>query len=134
MSSSPEDNLKFNLSWSFNVDSKFRYLVRFHFCEIAPGIDKSNQRVFSVFLNNMTAEPKADVVGWSGGNGMALHRDFIVDVANDNNIFLILHPNEVSPVYFDDIINGLEIFKINNSDGNLAGPYPLESTGDSTTT
>ncbi|CAF2051056.1 BnaA09g46530D [Brassica napus] len=125
-SSLAEENLKFNLSWSFTVDSRFHYLIRLHFCEVAPGVDKSNQRVFSIFLNSATAEPKADIVEWSGGQGLALHRDYIVDVASYNRISVDLHPNEDS-LYYDAILNGLEIFKLNTSDGNLAGPNPLPS-------
>lgn len=34
-----------------------------------------------------------------------------------------LHPNEKEhPEYYDSILNGVEIFKINGSDDNLAGP------------
>ncbi|KAF3564612.1 hypothetical protein DY000_02017991 [Brassica cretica] len=37
-----------------------------------------------------------------------------------------LQPNEKEhPEYYDSILNGVEIFKINGSDGNLAGPNPI---------
>ncbi|KAJ4875142.1 putative receptor-like protein kinase [Raphanus sativus] len=37
-------------------------------------------------------------------------------------MWLAIHPNEKEkPEYYDSILNGVEIFKINASDGNLAG-------------
>ncbi|KAL7232179.1 hypothetical protein ACSBR2_010241 [Camellia fascicularis] len=36
-----------------------------------------------------------------------------------------MHPNlDSKPMYADAILNGLEIFKLNQSDGSLAGPNP----------
>ena len=42
------------------MDSGFYYLVRLHFCEIVPGVNGANERVFNVFLNNQTADEEAD--------------------------------------------------------------------------
>ncbi|KAI3473050.1 hypothetical protein Pfo_030019 [Paulownia fortunei] len=95
-------NQNFNLTWVFNIDSGFSYLVRLHFCEITDVIYKPNQRVFSIFLNNQTAEQEADVIAWAGSNGIPVHRDY----------------------FYDAILNGVEIFKINDTTGNLAGPNP----------
>jgi hypothetical protein len=44
----------FNLTWQFKVDPKFMYLVRLHFCDYSNS--KLNQLVFSIFINNQTAE------------------------------------------------------------------------------
>ncbi|PIN14431.1 Serine/threonine protein kinase [Handroanthus impetiginosus] len=121
-------NQNFNLTWVFNIDTGFSYLVRLHFCEITDVINKVNQRVFTIFLNNQTAEQQADVIAWAGGNGTPFHKDYIVFVPNgppQQELWLELHPYILSaPQYYDAILNGVEIFKINDTTGNLAGPNP----------
>ncbi|KAF8394808.1 hypothetical protein HHK36_018744 [Tetracentron sinense] len=124
-------NLNYNLTWSFLVDPGFFYLVRLHFCEIEPAITHINQRVFEIFINNQTATDEADVVSWTGqkGNGIAVYKDYVVLVPKGDgqqDLWLALHPNTASkPRYYDAILNGLEIFKINDTTGNLAGPNPI---------
>ncbi|XP_010529939.1 PREDICTED: receptor-like protein kinase FERONIA [Tarenaya hassleriana] len=122
-------NVNYNLTWIFSIDSGFNYLVRLHFCEVSPNITKINQRVFTIFLNNQTADPEADVAGWTNGNGIAYHRDYVVTPPSGNgqqDLWLALHPNTINkPEYYDAILNGVEIFKINDTNGNLAGPNPI---------
>ncbi|KAL1543639.1 receptor-like protein kinase FERONIA [Salvia divinorum] len=124
-------NRNFNLTWYFAVDSGFSYLVRLHFCEISGEIYKTNQIVFSIFLNNRTAAAAADVIAWAGGNGVPIHRDFVVFVATgqpQQYLWLDLHPYTASnPQFYDAVLNGLEIFKINDSRGNLGGPNPTRT-------
>ncbi|XWS75681.1 hypothetical protein CRYUN_Cryun01aG0112200 [Craigia yunnanensis] len=116
-------NLHYNLTWIFPVDVQFYYLVRLHFCE-NPNITKANQRVFSIFINNQTAERQLDVFKWTGGSGIPMYEDYVV-LATKKQLWLDLHPNMRStPTYADAILNGIEIFKLNNSQGILAGPNP----------
>ncbi|OVA13696.1 Protein kinase domain [Macleaya cordata] len=125
-------NKNFNLTWDFLVDPGFFYLVRLHFCEIQLNISKINQRVFQIYLNNQTAFDAADVIAWAGGNGnngIPVYKDFVVLIPRGNgqqDLWLELHPNIASkPNYYDAILNGLEIFKVNDTTGNLAGPNPI---------
>ncbi|CAK9153787.1 unnamed protein product [Ilex paraguariensis] len=122
-------NENYNLSWTFLVDSGFSYLVRLHFCEVAENITRINQRVFEIFLNNQTAETEADVIAWAQHNGVPVHKDYVVLVPTgppQQDLGLALHPNIASKSnYYDAILNGVEIFKVNNSNGNLAGPNPV---------
>ncbi|KAF2306625.1 hypothetical protein GH714_019881 [Hevea brasiliensis] len=126
-------NLNYNLTWIFSIDSGFSYLVRLHFCEIASNITKINQRVFSIFLNNQTAEDQADVVAWANDhNGVPVHKDYVVLVPGGSpqqDLWLALRPNTDSVLksqFYDAILNGVEIFKISTpGDGNLAGPNPI---------
>jgi hypothetical protein len=90
-----------------------------------------NQRVFYIFINNQTAEEGADVIQWSGGNGIPVYREYVVLVPSGNkakqDLWLALHPDlDISPrpVFASAILNGVEIFKLNRSDGTLAGLNP----------
>ncbi|KAF2286588.1 hypothetical protein GH714_040642 [Hevea brasiliensis] len=123
----PYVNLNYNLTWFFPVDSGFNYLVRLHFCENEVDITGENQRVFSIFINNMTAETEADVMVWSGGSDIPVYRDYVVWVPegrqSKQDLWLALHPSLNSkPRYADAILSGLEILKLNKLDGSLAGP------------
>ncbi|KAM7258747.1 hypothetical protein ACFE04_014488 [Oxalis oulophora] len=122
-------NLNFNLTWIFQVDANFTYLVRFHFCEFR--MTKTNQRVFDIFVNNQTAQPGADVVGWGGSADVAVYKDYaiyVTDQPGDDQLFVALHPsNGTKPEYYDALLNGLEVFKLNDKSLNLAGPNPVPS-------
>ncbi|KAF5480163.1 hypothetical protein F2P56_000929 [Juglans regia] len=122
-------NLNSNLTWNFTVDAGFNYLFRLHFCETIPEIVNKNYRVFEIFIDNQTAETDADVIVWSGSNGIPVYKDYIVSTPNGNqrklDLLLALHPNVlVKPQLEDVLLNGVEIFKLNRSDGSVAGLNP----------
>ncbi|KAG2718455.1 hypothetical protein I3760_03G221200 [Carya illinoinensis] len=122
-------NLQYNLTWIFPVDAGFFYLVRLHFCETEIEFTHVNQRVFSIFIYNQTAENQEDVIAQSGGSEIPVHKDYVVLVPKKTqakqDLWLALHPYRSrgkfsGPQYEDAILNGVEIFKLNQSDGNLA--------------
>lgn len=124
-------NLNYNLTWIFQIDTNFTYVVRFHFCEFQ--LTKINQRVFDIYVNNKTAQGGADVIGWTGSEGVPLYKDYAVYAAEhqggDDELWVALHPTvSMKPEYYDAILNGLEIFKLNDASGNLAGPNPVPSS------
>ncbi|KAI3993693.1 hypothetical protein MKX01_002706 [Papaver californicum] len=131
MGSNPEVNKNYNLTWVFSIDPGFFYLVRLHFCEIESVITKVNERVFQIFLNNQTAHDRADIIVWTGhtGNGIAVYKDYVVNVPKgegQQDLWLGLHPNTAAKsIYYDAILNGLELFKLSDPNGNLAGTNPL---------
>ncbi|XVE91658.1 hypothetical protein REPUB_Repub01dG0029200 [Reevesia pubescens] len=126
----PEINKNYNLSWFFPIDSGFMYLVRLHFCKVDGKITKINQRVFDIFINNQIVERGLDIIALRQRDGIPLYRDYTLLIPKLNflgkqDLWLELHPNlQTKPQYYDAILNGVEIFKLSNNDGNLAGLNP----------
>ncbi|KAJ4704210.1 Receptor-like protein kinase [Melia azedarach] len=129
MGPNPKINENSNLSWIFSVDSGFSYLVRLHFCEVFSIITKINQRTFNIYLFNQTAQIGADVLAWTNSNGVPTYQDYGVLVPGNGpqrDLQLDLHPDVATkPQYYDAILNGIEIFKVSDANGNLAGPNPI---------
>nr|GLL39149.1 receptor-like protein kinase FERONIA [Ipomoea trifida] len=122
---------KNGLFWLFPVDAGFFYLFRFYFCEFALEIKAVNQRVFSIEINNEMVEDEVDVIDQSGGPEVPIMKDYVVFVPDPDgrrskqNVSLSLRPSmKEKPEYFNAILNGLEIFKLNDSAGSLAVPNP----------
>lgn len=129
MGPDPKLNQNYNLTWVFQVDANFTYLVRLHFCEFQ--MSKINQRVFDIYINNQTAMAAADVIGWTGSKAVPTYKDYSVyvnDVPGDEELWVALHPSvQLKPEFYDSLLNGLEIFKISDANKNLAGPNPTPS-------
>ena len=122
-----EGKKRYILTWKLPVDPGFKYFVRLHFSAFHSQTEKSGHREFHIYINNETAEARADVIAWSGGTGFPIYRDYVVSVQKGNaHLFVALLPNSDSKTrYSEAILSGLEIFKMNKSDGNFAGPGPL---------
>ncbi|KAJ4707266.1 Receptor-like protein kinase [Melia azedarach] len=123
-------NENYDLTWEFEVDSGFTYFVRLHFCEFQIEITEVGDRVFEIYIANQIADIQADIIAWSGGNGVPMYKDYAVMIGQKGNkkkqnLSIALHPamREWRTKYSDAILNGLEIFKVDNN-GNLAGHNP----------
>ncbi|GAA0165350.1 hypothetical protein LIER_20780 [Lithospermum erythrorhizon] len=129
MGPDPNINKQFNLTWIFEAEPSFAYIVRFHWCDFVA--DKINQRVFNIYINNHTAQDVADVYAWTNGKGVPMKKDYMIfvnDKNGNNELRIELQPSISSnPQWFDSLLNGLEIFKISDSKRNLAGPNPSKS-------
>ncbi|GFZ19212.1 hercules receptor kinase 2 [Actinidia rufa] len=122
-------NNQYNLTWGLAVDSGFTYMVRLHFCEIEGAITKGGDREFLIYITNQIAETQADVIVWSGGNGVPVYKDYAVIVPQGTekkqNLSVALHPaSKTRTLYSDAILNGIEVFKLSDHYGNLARPNP----------
>ncbi|KAG7552212.1 Protein kinase domain [Arabidopsis thaliana x Arabidopsis arenosa] len=126
-------NMKSNLTWMFQVDTNFTYIMRLHFCEFQ--LSKINQKVFNIFINNRTAQGDTnpgDILAWSGGKGVPTYKDYAIYVdantgGGGEEISLQMTPSTFGqPEYYDAQLNGLEIFKMDTMK-NLAGPNPKPS-------
>ena len=127
MGSDQNVNMGYNLTWIFQVDPNSMYLARLHFCDYY--YSRVNEIVFNIFLNNQTAQAQADVIGWTGGKGVPTYKDYVIyvqDGEGDEQLWLALHPApDTKPQFYDALLNGVEIFKLN--DTNLSGPNPQPS-------
>ncbi|KAK9199460.1 hypothetical protein WN944_014651 [Citrus x changshan-huyou] len=98
-------------------------------------VTEDGDRVFQIFIANLTAEVQADVIAWTGANGVTVYRDYAVMIGSKpneenikQNLSIQLHPApRWRTKYSDAILNGLEIFKVDNT-GNLGGPNPEPRT------
>jgi hypothetical protein len=126
MDLNPTVNLNSNLTGIFKVDGGIIYLFKLHFCETQEEVVETNQRVFYIFINNQTAEVGDDVIEWSGGTEIPVYREYVVLVPSGNSgkqDFDMSPPLHLDfdmsppPSFASAILNGVEIFKLNRSDG-----------------
>eukprot|EP00268_Persea_americana_P054828 TRINITY_DN6324_c0_g1_i1.p1 TRINITY_DN6324_c0_g1~~TRINITY_DN6324_c0_g1_i1.p1 ORF type:complete len:868 (+),score=170.66 TRINITY_DN6324_c0_g1_i1:560-3163(+) len=119
---------KFNMSWKFDVDPNFDYLVRLHFCEF--DYDKANQRIFKIYINQRTASENFDVFALGGGRDKAFHKDYVDALARQiNTLWIQLGPDmSTGASNTDALLNGLEIFKLSRS-GNLGYASEIIDSG-----
>ena len=119
-----------NLTWELPVDSGFHYLVRLHFCEIDKLIYFVGQRRFIIYIDYLLAELGVDVILWTDERVTPFYKDYVVKIqkkgVEDNNhvLSIDLHP-DTGATFDDAILNGVEVFKLSNPDGNLAGPSQM---------
>ncbi|KAL3523567.1 hypothetical protein ACH5RR_016401 [Cinchona calisaya] len=119
-------NHMYNFIWKIPIELGFGYLVRLHFCELDDGMAESEQKEFSVVINNQIAETKADVMRWSGGYGIPVYRDYVVQMQGDkegSKYDMLIALQSVNELVFG-LLSGLEIFKLSNLDNSLASSIP----------
>ncbi|KAJ6384319.1 hypothetical protein OIU78_027595 [Salix suchowensis] len=90
-------NLAFNLTWLFQADANFTYVV---------------------------GPNAADIIGWTGEMGVPTYNldyaVFVKDRPGDEEIRVDLHPATCSkPEFYDASINGIEIFKMSGTAGGV---------------
>ena len=107
-----------NLTWELPADMGFYYLVRLHFCELDPNMNVVGQSRFIIFIDYLLADMDADVIFWTDKIGAPVYKDYVVMIqkkgVEDNSHILSIDLNEEAS------LNGLEVFKLSNTDGNLA--------------
>ncbi|CAK8540756.1 unnamed protein product [Lathyrus sativus] len=134
----------YNVTWNFEVDSAFTYMVRLHFCEFDYHIKNKEDRVFQIFINDILTEGSVDVIKWSSARMVPVHRDYAVHMYSREgnsqfesfNLSIKLQrvPETTYTKYWDVQLNGIEILKISDKNNNLAGSnlagsIILKSTG-----
>ncbi|TKY65073.1 Receptor protein kinase FERONIA [Spatholobus suberectus] len=127
MGPDPSVNMRFNLTWQLPVDSGFPYLLRLHFCELNPEVLAPGDMRFYIFIQDQLATDWADVLAWSDNQkGVPVVKDYAVLIPGNPrkaNLSLKMHPHPESLIK-EAQLNAIELFKINDSTGSLAGPNP----------
>ncbi|KAI6670400.1 hypothetical protein NL676_005285 [Syzygium grande] len=121
-------NLSYNLTWSIEVDTNFYYFVRSPFCAFQIEINNPLDGLFEIFIDSQLVEGRADIISWSE-KGVPVYRDYAVYMHDGqkkrSNLSVAVGalPDGYTR-HSDGILNGLEIFKISDPDGNLDGLNP----------
>lgn len=112
----PETDTNANVTWHFNVEPGFDYLVRFHFCDIVSSAPK--QLLLNVYINSWYVSQDLDLSSLSSNT---LGSPYFIDIVTRSRSDIPVMNVSVGPSASADlhlaILNGLEIMKINNSRG-----------------
>ncbi|KAJ8751557.1 hypothetical protein K2173_016795 [Erythroxylum novogranatense] len=120
MKSADDPSSNFNVTWEFNVDPGYQYLVRFHFCDIISSA--LNQLYFNVYLDSWILVENLDLSAETHSVlGGPYYVDFVTAATLNNRIRVSIGPAHSLGVYPNAILNGLEIMKMNDSMGSLSG-------------
>ncbi|CAN4101825.1 unnamed protein product [Withania somnifera] len=96
----------------------FRYFIRLHLCDIVS--IAANQLMFNVYVDSWNVAPDFDLSSKVQSKlSTAYYMDFVTPLANSNNVSISIGPSSKSGLP-DAFLNGLELLKLNNSQGSLA--------------
>lgn len=118
----------FNVTWKMDINVHFWYLIRLHFCDI---VSKSlNELYFNVYINDKMAISGLDLSTLTRKLATAYYKDIVV------NSTMVSSPLQIKVSAVDDeaqgmrnaILNGLEVFKMNNSVGSLDGEFGVDGS------
>ncbi|XP_076910388.1 putative receptor-like protein kinase At5g24010 [Bidens hawaiensis] len=113
---------KMNMTWAFPVKNGFSYLVRLHFCDIAS--ISIGMIYFNVYINGNLVYEDLDLSSLTNYMlASPFYADFVVDSEKLSDVIRVdISPSKSSmPHAVDGILNGLEIWKMNNSMSSLDG-------------
>lgn len=101
-----------NVTWNFDVNPGFEYLIRFHFCDI---VSKSPQNLNSlvVYINSWF------VSRTSNSFRTPYFMDVVVKVSDSPKLKVSVGPFSIEEQYAVVFLNGLEIMKVSDSRGGL---------------
>ena len=115
----------FNVSWKFDVDTSFSYLVRLHFCDIvSKGL---NQLYFHVYVNEKMAIPNLDLSAITGALSTPYYKDIVVNATlMSQGLTVQVGPAKAEGGNGNAILNGIEVLKICNSVNSLDGEFGVD--------
>ncbi|CAM0910490.1 unnamed protein product [Alopecurus aequalis] len=117
LAASNTSNALFNMTWQFDVDAGFSYLIRFHFCDI---VSKAlNQLYFNAYVGGFYAQHDLDLSEQSMNQlATALYVDVVLS-SNDasSKLSISIGPSALNNAFPDGILNGLEVMKMGSGSG-----------------
>ncbi|KAK6933267.1 Malectin-like domain [Dillenia turbinata] len=120
LNSIKEPNLVANLTWSFELDPGFSYLVRYHFCDIVS--NSLGQLYFNVYAQSEPVKRHLDLGSVTNNTlGAPYYMDIIISLGDSRMLNVSVGTSSVANAYPDAILNGLEIMKLSMSKGSLDG-------------
>ncbi|KAG7975991.1 hypothetical protein I3843_06G126100 [Carya illinoinensis] len=117
----------FNVTWNFEADPGFGYLIRLHFCDI---VSKAlNNLYFNVYINGEMAISDLDLSHNLNGLAMAYYKDIVVNASlMSNGLTVQIDPSKLGSGDSNAILNGLEVFKISSSVNSLDREFGVEGS------
>ncbi|KAF5443915.1 hypothetical protein F2P56_036431 [Juglans regia] len=117
----------FNVTWNFEADPGFGYLIRLHFCDI---VSKAlNNLYFDVYINGEMAISDLDLSHNLNGLALAYYKDIVVNASlMANGLTVQIGPSKLGSGDLNAILNGLEILKISSSVNSLDGEFGVDGS------
>ncbi|GMN55723.1 hypothetical protein TIFTF001_024844 [Ficus carica] len=122
---------KFNVTWNFEVDTAFGYLLRLHFCDI---VSKAlNDLYFNVYINGKMAISDLDLSHTMGALAVPYYKDIVVNssLVSDGLITVQVGPSNLGSGDLNAILNGLEVMKMSNTVDSLDGEFGVDGRKES---
>ncbi|XP_023003950.1 probable receptor-like protein kinase At5g61350 [Cucurbita maxima] len=118
--------VSFNMSWSFNVEQSYSYLIRLHFCDIVSSV--LNTLYFNVYINGMMGIADLDLSQLTGDLSTPYYRDLVLNASSikNNTIMIQVGPSNLNSGLQDAILNGVEIMKMSNDAQSLDGLFSVD--------
>ncbi|KAL9231664.1 hypothetical protein vseg_006861 [Gypsophila vaccaria] len=112
----------FNVSWEFNVENGYSHLIRLHFCDI---VSKAlNDLYFNVYVNQKTAISGLDLSSLTNQLASPNYQDIVVDSSLiQDKLSIQIGPANIQSGPKNAILNGVEVFKLNNTARSLDGEF-----------
>jgi Protein tyrosine and serine/threonine kinase/Malectin-like domain len=102
---------RFNITWKFDLQEGYTYMLRFHFCDIVS--KAANQLLFDVYVGPWAVLTDYDMSTLTYGSlATPLFEDFILSAKDSTSkLSISIGPSKLPNILSNGLLNGLEIFK-----------------------
>ncbi|WOL16258.1 receptor-like protein kinase HERK 1 [Canna indica] len=132
LSSAAQNTMSYlvNVTWKFDVDANYNYLIRLHFCDIVS--QALNALLFNVYINSRSVESNLDLSAITVQSlATAVFIDYVLEADDASGTLIVSISPSNAPngdTLPNAILNGLEIMKINGSGGPAVVDVPPGSS------